>query len=478
MARIEAVLIGAGQRGADAYAPFALQNPDRLRFVAVVEPREARRKQFAEAHGIPASRCFADYDALFALGRIADTAFICTPDQGHLDPARKAMALRYHVLLEKPIATTPEQCAELVALSKQYGVRLSTCHGFRHTRHLKKLRELLDNDAVGEVVNVTHHENVAYYHMAHSYVRGNWRRKDESAPMILAKCCHDFDALNWVLGERVERLSSYGSLKHFRRDRAPKGAPERCTDGCPASDSCPFYAPRFYGSLTPLLDNAAQDSPAGPMRWGFELTSALAEAIHGAGEKLPILRKLDLYNGWPRSVLADDPTPENIDKAMREGPYGRCVYHTDNDVVDHQVVLMQLASGASVTLTMQGHSAVEERVTVVQGSHGSIAARIGIAKSRIELYDHAAGTRHEFDTTGGRLDGHGGSDLTLIEAFVEALARKDYSDHGDEALEAHLLAFAAEQARVSGQWVDMETYRRHFAGNDSASQVDRGERLA
>ena len=471
MARIDAVLIGAGQRGADAYAPFALQHPDRLRFVAVVEPKEARRKHFAEAHGIPASHCFSDTEGLFALGRIAHAAFICTPDQGHLQPARRALAQGYHVLLEKPMATTPEACAELVALSKRHNVRLSTCHGFRHTRHLKKLRELLSNDAVGEVVNVSHTENVAYYHMAHSYVRGSWRRKDESAPMILTKCCHDFDALNWVLREPVVRLASYGSLKHFRADRAPKGAPERCTDGCPVSDSCPFYAPRFYGSLTPLLDNAAQDT-VGPMRWGFELTSAIAEALHGAGEKIPLLRKLDLYNGWPRSVLSDDPTPESIDKAMREGPYGRCVYHVDNDVVDHQVVLMQLASGASVTLTMQGHSAVEERVTVVQGSHGSISARIGIAKSRIELFDHAMGTRQEFDTTGGRLDGHGGSDLTLVEAFVAAVEKGDISDHGDEALESHLLAFAAEQARVSGQWVEMQPYRAHFEQAGSAAQVD------
>ena len=471
MARIDAVLIGAGQRGAHSYAPFALQHPERLRFVAVVEPREARRKHFAETYGIPASHCFRDMEGLFALGRIADAALICTPDQGHIEPARRALALGYHVLLEKPIATTPEDCAELVALSKRYSVRLSTCHGFRHTRHLKKLRELLMANAVGEVVNVSHQENVAYYHMAHSYVRGNWRRKDESAPMILTKCCHDFDALNWVLGEQVVRLASYGSLKHFRSDRAPNGAPQRCTDGCPVSESCPYYAPRFYGSLTPLFDNAVQDS-AVPMRWGFELGSVIAEMIHGAGERIPLLRKLDLYNGWPRSVLADDPTPKNIDKALREGPYGRCVYHVDNDVVDHQVVLMQLSSGTSVTLTMQGHSAVEERVTVVQGSHGSIAARIGIAQSRIELFDHATGARTELDTTGGRLDGHGGSDLALVEAFVDAVERGDISDHSDEALESHLLAFAAEQARVSGKWVDMQPYRERFTQTGSAAEVD------
>lgn len=475
MARLDAVMIGAGQRGADCYAPLAKQQPDKLRFVAVVEPKESRRQMFAETYGIPSTRCFSDAEELFALGRIADVAMVCTPDQGHLVPARTALLQGYHVLLEKPLAVTPAECAELVALSQKLGVRMSACHGFRHTRHLKKLKELLDREVVGELINVDHRGNVSYWHMAHSYVRGNWRRLDLSAPMILAKSCHDFDALNWILRDPVVRLSSYGSLKHFRHDRAPAGAPERCTDGCPVSDSCPYYAPRFYQALTPIFDNVVQDSPP-ILRLGFELGSALYEMMHGqAGEKVPVLRKLDKYDGWPRSVLDDHPTPENIDRALREGPYGRCVYKTDNDVVDHQVVLMQLASGASCTFTMQGHSALEERVTVVHGSHASLHARIGLTQSRIEIIDHATGHKHEHDTSGGKLDGHGGSDLLLVEAFVDAVARGDFDDHGEEALESHLIAFAAEEARATGKWVELERYRDAYARNyDPARAVAQG----
>jgi predicted dehydrogenase len=459
--RIDAVLIGAGQRGADAYAPYALTHPDRLRFLAVAEPHEERRRRFAEAHHIPPERQFSDADALFALGRIADAAFICTPDQAHVDPARKAMALGYHLLLEKPFATTPEACADLVARAKTHGVRMEVCHVARHARHFERLNDIVHSGVLGEIVHIDHSENVSYWHMAHSYVRGNWRSAEESAPMILAKCCHDLDLLGWWMREPVTRLASVGGLKHFRADRAPEGAPMRCTDGCPAKDTCPFFAPRIYGSLTPLFDSAAHGSKLGP-RLAFEIGGAMAQLLHEASTRVPVLRKFPSYDGWPRSVLDADPTPDNIDRALREGPYGRCVYHCDNDVVDHQVVCMELASGTTLTLTMHGHSAIEERITRIQGARASLTARLGLANSDIEVIDHANGQTQRIDTTSPRLDGHGGGDLAFVDAFVRALAEEDYSEHGDEALESHLLAFAAEEARVTGQWIDMGAYRARY----------------
>lgn len=472
MSRIDAVLIGAGQRGADCYAPFALRAPERLRFVAVVEPNEARRSRFSEAHQIPPAACFADAHELFALGRVADAALICTPDRAHFAATREALGLDYHVLLEKPLATTAHECAELVALAKKRGRRFSACHGLRHTHHFQKLKELLERALLGPIVFVEHHENVAYWHMAHSYVRGNWRSAATSAPMILAKCCHDFDLLNWLLDDPVERLTSHGSLRHFRAEYAPSGAPERCTDGCPAAEACPYHAPRLYGTLKPLFDDVRNDTRP-LVRLGFTVGSALYERIYGElGERVPLLRKLDLYHGWPRSVLSDDPTPENIDFALRTGPYGRCVYRCDNDVVDHQAVIMELRSGAAATLHMHGHAAREERVTVIHGAHAELTARLGLIQSSIEVKLHASGERLVFDTTGEELDGHGGCDLALVEAFVAALSAGDYHDHGQEALESHILAFAAENARSTRQWIDVGAYRAQVFAEAERQALD------
>jgi predicted dehydrogenase len=460
---VDAVLIGAGQRGADSYAPYALAHPDRLRFTAVAEPDPERRRRFAETHRIAESRCFPHWEALFAEGRLAEAAFICTPDRLHVAPAQRALALGYHLLLEKPFATSPADCVGLVAAAKARGVRMDVCHVARHTVHFTKLREIVHSGVLGELVHVDHSENVSYWHMAHSYVRGNWRRESESAPMLLAKCCHDLDLLGWWLREPVTRVASQGGLRHFRAENAPAGAPERCTDGCPAEAECAFYAPRFYGSLSPVFESAAAGGKL-PQRLAFELGSAVSQLLYGARERLPVLRKLPSYEGWPRSALAANPTLEHVDRALKEGPYGRCVYRSDNDVVDHQVVQMELASGTSVTLTMHGHSAIEERRTAIHGARGSLHARIGIASSSIEVHDHVRGTRQQHDTTGARLDGHGGGDFGLVAAFVDALQRGDHDEHGEEALESHLLAFAAEQARTTGTWVDLPAFRaRHGA---------------
>jgi predicted dehydrogenase len=348
-----------------------------------------------------------------------------------------------------------------VQTAETTGRQLHICHVLRYTSHFAKLREVIQSGVLGQIVNVHHRENVSWWHMAHSFVRGNWRNQAESSPMILAKCCHDLDILIWMLDDGCHILSSVGNLLHYLPKNAPEGAPERCLDGCPAADRCPYYAPFIYVDHIPLWRNIGA-SAKGLEGWATRMQLRSPELIKALSNAIPTLKKLSNYRGWPSAVLTNDPTPKNVMAALREGPYGRCVYHCDNDVVDHQVVNMQFESGTSVTLTMHGHSHEEGRSTLIEGSRGRLYAEFQLGGSWIEVDEHLSDwhTRHETHLSAE--SGHGGGDFGLIAAFVKALQSQNESvglTSARNSLESHLMAFAAEDARLNEKVVRMDDYR-------------------
>ena len=414
LAPIELALIGAGQRGTFAYGPFAIDFPTKVQFVAVAEPNLDRRDRFSAQHGIPPERRFSRWEDLLDVPQLADAVLIATPDRLHHAPAMAALEAGYHVLVEKPMATTVADLAVLVATAVRTGRLLQVCHVLRFTPFFSALHEVVTSGRLGDVVTVSHRENFVYWHMAHSYVRGNWNRTGDSSPMILAKACHDFDILNWNLGDPVVALQSFGSLLHFRAERAPSGAPDRCTDGCPAAEDCPFDATRLY----------------------------LNEAV----------------TGWPVHVITDDLSRAGRLAALLDGPYGRCVYRCDNDVVDHQVVAMGLASGATVSLTVQGHAHEESRTMRYDGTRATLRGRFGL-RSGIEIHDHVRGHKEHVEIPDAR-SGHGGGDFGVMHAFVDGI-RGDLPAvaTGREILEGHLLALAAEHSRLTGEPVTMSHFR-------------------
>ena len=427
---LEAVMIGAGDRGYAAYGGCALRRPDLLRFVAVAEPDEGRRRRFAEAHGVAPARQFASHEELFAAGRLAPALFNCSIDRAHEATTLPALELGYHVMLEKPMSNTEAGCLRITEAAKAAGRVLLVGHVLRYTDFFAAVHRLVASGRLGRVVSVEHRENVAYWHMAHSFVRGNWRDSALEAPMILAKCCHDLDLLQWNLGP-VARLSSFGSLVHFREDQAPAGAARRCLDpnkgACPVADDCPFYAPRVY-----LGDNT----------------------------------------GWPVSVICADPDLDARRHALETGPYGRCVYRCDNDVVDHQTVSMELESGATAVLFMCGHSFREGRTMRYEGTRatlrGSFSMELG---NSLEVHDHVTGEVEQIsperaERAGENSDGHGGGDSGIFAAFVDAVRGGEGGSTGaDASLESHLLAFAAEASRLDGSVVQMADYRQKAWGS-------------
>jgi predicted dehydrogenase len=434
---IELILLGAGGRGAHAYASYAFDHADEVRFVGVAEPDPIRRQRFAEEHDLDESQCFTSWEELLAKGRIADGAVITTQDQMHVEPAVMAMEAGYNVLLEKPMADTLEGCVILAQTAERTGRTLQICHVLRYTPFWRTLHEIVTSGRLGEIITVEHRENVAWWHMAHSFVRGNWRNKALSTPMILAKCCHDLDILVWNLQQPVTRLSSVGSLLHYRPESVGPEIPLRCTDGCPIEPECAFSAIGIYLDSR-LLPNH------GP----------LAE-----GEDAPPV--------WPYRALTHDLSWEGRKHAIETGPYGRCVYRCDNDVVDHQVVSMELESGASVVLVMHGHSNEEHRSMRYDGTRATLRARFG-KPDEIAIYDHGK-KEPEIVPIPQASSGHGGGDWGTMRSFLAVLRGEEQPLTDVRAsLESHLLAFAAEEARLSRNTIDMAQFR---AQAESSTQI-------
>jgi len=459
---VEVILIGAGNRGADVYAEWVFQNPHQMKITAIAEPNQERRSRVSAKHNIPPEHQFTTWEDALAGAQIADVAIIATQDQFHTQPTLKALQSGYDVLLEKPMAHRLEDCISLVQAAEQYDRLLQIAHVLRYTNFFQQVHQIINGGELGQIITVSHRENVSSWHMAHSFVRGNWRRKDLSSPMILAKSCHDLDILYWILNSPVKSLSSTGGLRHFTPDNAPPGAPTRCLDRCPAAETCPFYAPALYLDLEPFYQGLAKaQDPI--IRKVSKLSQRAPDLMKMVGKAIPTLRQLTNYQGWPRSIITENPSDEvSLLQALKTGPYGRCVYHCDNDVVDHQIVLMTLENGVSVSFTMHGHSHEEGRTIRIDGSRGTLLGKFSWNTTSIQIHSHRNGSIRIIEMPNNIENaGHGGGDSGLMQAFTSTLNGKlpETLTDARSALESHLLAFAAEEARITGTVIQMAEFK-------------------
>ncbi len=407
MRRVRLAVVGAGARGS-GYADWTLANPALAHLVAVADPRQTLRDRIGERHDLPGNVRFADWRDLLAAvtaGELAlDGVLICTQDRDHHDPAVAFARAGIDILLEKPISPTERECRDVIEAVEASGVAFAVAHVLRYTPYTQALKAAVQSGRLGRVTSIEHLEPVGYWHFAHSYVRGNWRRVEDSSSLLMAKSSHDIDWMRYVVGQPFARVSSFGSLTYFTPASAPPGAGRRCTD-CAIEPDCAFSALKIY--------------------------------LPRVGE-------------FPASVVTTDQTPEGVARAIETGPYGRCVYHCDNDVPDHQVVSMEFADGTTGTFTLAGLSVRDGRRTRIFGSD---AVLVGDSET-YTITDYGSGEVHTFEPyLGLDMAGHGGGDAALMRSFVTAIAtgEADVIASGPrETLESHLAVFAAERARLAG----------------------------
>lgn len=421
MKKITLAVIGAGARGFLSYMPYVQRFPHEAEVVAVAEPNAERRTRIAQTLNLNPDQLYTSWEELLSQPKLCDALLICTQDQMHYEPTVAALRKGYHVLLEKPMSNNPAECIAMEKAAREEGRLLSICHVSRYIPFWKKIKELLDDGKVGNIMSIQHNENVGYLHYAHSFVRGNWRNDVLSSPMILAKSCHDMDLIRWLVDADCIRLSSFGSLGHFRADHAPAGSTERCTDGCEVEAECPYSAVRFYMQ--------------------------------------------DLEENRFAALITDPPTESNRMNAILHGPYGKCVYRTDNNVVDHQVVNMEFGNGVTVMFSMCGFTRDINRTLQIMGTKGEI--RGDLLTGTIDLFEFSAGTRSVIHTPEGS-GGHQGGDDGIMRQFLSDLRNERFADtltSAEASLESHLMAFAAEESRLQGGAVmDMKLFRQSFAG--------------
>lgn len=401
-------ILGAGGRGL-GFARFIVKSPELGRVVAVAEPDPERRKVVADLCEIPMEMQFERWEDLLARPKLADVVLNTLMDRLHRASAVQAMKLGYDMMLEKPMATTLEDCVAIDRAQQETNRIVAVCHSLRYHRLYREIKRLLTEGAIGDLVTFDQLEAVEHVHQSHSFVRGNWGNEGRSTFMLMAKSCHDVDILAWLVDKSCRRVSSFGSLNYFRKENAPAGAPERCTDGCPAELTCPYLATKVY-----VPDD-----------------------------------------GWVwHTEMANKTQAERLEM-LKTSRFGRCVFHADNDVVDHQVVSFEFEGGVTGTFTMTAFTLHGGRHIRLHGTKGLIIGHT--EKNIIELHRFADGTVNEIKV-GTQKGGHGGGDSNVIRELVHAIRTRDpqaVPTSTAVSLATHKIVFAAERARRERRVVEL-----------------------
>ena len=429
--KLKFILIGAGQRG-QTYTQFACVNHG-YELVAVAEPNANRRDYTRDTYNVTEKQCYRSYKDCFAMGKIADFAIISTQDQMHYEPVMEAIELGYDVLLEKPAAPTPQQCLDIYKAATEKGVKVLICHVLLYTPFFRTVKDILDSGKIGKIMSVIHTEGVGHIHQSHSYVRGNWHNSKTSSNMLLAKSCHDIDIIQWLLGDECKKIQSFGRLSFFTKENCPSDAPERCIDGCPHAETCPYDAVKVY-----LRDGSMHKRTA-------------------ATEKI-------------------NPTNEEVEKALPNTTYGKCVFRCDNDVVDHQTVNMEFENGETVVFTMAAFNAGGRSIRIMGTKGELISSDMDTIELTVFCDDDAQsehyGKMHKqiIKTSVSGIDqeitgGHGGGDAGIIDDlclyFGDNVKTKSISDIRTSILN-HILVFAAEESRTSDTVVNIDDYMKEL----------------
>lgn len=410
---IKYILIGYGQRG--KFYADCLRKLNKTELVAVCDTKQCKLDLAQANYALRKDQLYSDSDLLFSKGKIADLAIIASMDRDHYDQAIKALQLGYHLLLEKPIAQTEQQCKEIAALAKRMGRKVYVCHVLRYAPIYTSIKEMLKSGQFGDVVTISQTEHVGWWHQAHSYVRGNWRRTEDSTPMIVAKCCHDLDLFVWLIEKECEKVSSFGSLVYYKRDHAPTGSGEYCYN-CKLKGSCVYNCLNFYTRYPAFAFASGQY----------------------------------LGDGEDKQAIVECFSKES-------NPYARCVYKCDNDVVDHQIVNMLFEGGVTAQLTMTAFCEGGIRTIRVHATKGFIEASMLDNIIRYEIYGQKPQELHV--AVGETFGGHGGGDEKLVEDVINDLEGAKDSlclTSIDKSVLSHLMGFAAEQSRLhGGQVIDV-----------------------
>ncbi len=404
-------IIGAGDRGANTYARLISEN-NLGEIVRVCDTDSKKLEAFEKKYPVGEENHFTDYKEMLSQKK-GNVAIIATPDKTHLDIVLKAIRMNYHVLLEKPVGTSPREVIKIVEESINSDKVLSVSHVLRYTPFFREIKRIVDQGDFGELITVNHNEDIGNWHFAHSYVRGNWNKKEDSGPITLTKSCHDFDLLYWFFNSFPKTVFSKGDRFFFKKENMPEKAGRNCFE-CDI-ENCNYDAKKIY------LDDTTKN------------------------------------NSWIKKISPDGRA--KIEKNyLEENGYHRCVWQSDNDVCDHQNAIIEFENGKTATFNL-GLGPDTEREINLYFEKGKVEAKFHQGFIKKIPYPLSRKYKEVETIKMEKLSGHEGGDEALINNFIRAVNRNDGKSNKTElkgVLPGHLMAFAAEKSRIEGEKIEIK----------------------
>ena len=416
--KLRAVLVGAGNRGC-VYADYSLQAPEELTIVGVVEPNGIRREEAAVRYAVAKERCFRGLDEFLQAKIACDFVINATMDEMHYETAKQLMAAGYNMLLEKPVVPNREQLLELQAIAREKGVKVNVCHVLRYTPFYKRIKELINSDAIGKIMTMELNEHVGIAHFLDSFVRGKWNSEKRcGSGFLLQKSCHDMDLICWLNNTTApQKVVTVGSRAQFIKENAPDGATEFCHD-CPHNDTCLYSAQKVHLEVDSM-----------PFQTWADMKKPLGEI-----------------------------TKEEKAEWLKTSDYGRCAYNSGGDINDRQAVNVAFENGSVASFTMVGGTNKPGRYIHICGTKGEIEGRLEDGKFALRIFDRS-GDKFWYNeeivdvnkdvVNSVEYGGHGGGDFAIMYELVRYLNGDNSSvsiTSIDDSIYGHLVVYAAEES--------------------------------
>jgi predicted dehydrogenase len=411
---LRVAIIGAGVRGKGLARKLSSSDLP-VEIVAVAEPDDEKRKSFAIEFNLPDESTFSGWEDLVADFDECDAAVIATLDNQHTGPAIASLNHGWHILIEKPLSDNFEDCLQIVKKQEATNKVVAVCHTLRFMDGYRRVKQLIDSDAIGKIIHIEHMEGIGHFRFAHNYVRGRWAKEKNNTFLLLHKCSHDIDYINWLIEEPCERVSSFGSLKYFTPANAPAGSTKRCTDDCTIKDSC------FYSALHIYVDGNLEE--------------------------------------WPAKDICKIHTHDAHLEEIKHGPYGTCVWRSENDVVDHQTVMMEFKGGTTATCTLSGFSSTNGRRIRLQGTLGEILFDEATESISIKRFSDLKSKHIKITAP----TSYHAEDQIIVDEWITAIvASASVTVDAREALRTHAVVFASEISRIENRTVEMKDFYKTF----------------
>lgn len=423
MKKLWTVVVGYGNRG-QVYADYSLEEPGELGIAAVVDPNDFKLQEAKARYGLSDECLFHSIDEFIKSGIKCDFIINATMDQYHYEIAMKILHAGFDMLMEKPIVPNAKQLRDIEKLAKEKGVNVFVCHVLRYTPFYRKIKEIINEGAIGTIMTLEMNEHVSRPHYLASYVRGKWRSESNcGSGFILAKSCHDLDLMCWLNNASTpQKVSSFGSRSQFIPENAPEGATEYCYQ-CKNEKDCPYSAIDQYISK----------------------------------DVMPFLV-------WDRmNKPLDDITVEEKIEFLKHDIYGKCAYTCGGDLVDRQNAIVTFENGSVATFNLVGGSMKGGRFLHIVGTRGEIEGVLENDEFVLRTYARdefwaKEETIHLNPINHAKYGGHNGGDYAIMHDLTRYL-NGDTSSVSitsiNDSINGHLCVFAAEESRRTRKVVDI-----------------------